>query len=160
MALPGGEDAEIDPFHGHGGKAALRIIIDMRIDGHFPDPVPGMPSSVAPVAGIVAVFLKSPGDLLQGVTGGCLMPGSELENVIGGIQAALLFRRQEGLIRGSPVDIGNRILLELAEIPDRRLSGIDAPRQEQQPGRISRMISSIGPNPFSLTNPSRVFSAV
>ena len=135
MTLPGGEDAEIDPFHGHGGKAALRIVVDMRIDGHFPDPVPGMPSSVAPVARVVPVFLKSPGDLLQGVTGGCQMPGSKLENVVGGIQAALLFHRQEGLIRGSPVDIGNRILLELAEIPDRRRSGIDVSRQEQQPGQ-------------------------
>ena len=127
MGILRGEDAKIDPVHGHGRESALRIIVEMGIDGHLPDPVRRMLPSVFPVTGFIAVFPESPGNLFQGVTGRCLMPRGKVEDVVFGVQTRLFPDRQEGKIRGSPVDIGKRILSEVAQIPDRRTKGIASP---------------------------------
>ena len=123
MGILRGEDAKIDPLHSHGRESALRIIVEMGIYGHLPDPVRRMSPSVFPVTGFIAVFPESPVHLLQGVTGGHLMPRGKVEDIVFRVQTRLFPDRQEGKIGSSPVDIDMGVLPKVAEIPDRRAKG-------------------------------------
>ena len=135
MGFTGGEVAEIGPVHRHGRENPLRIIIEMGVRRHLPDPVRRMRPSALPVAGIPGVFTESPGGQLRGMTGLGPMPGGEVQEVGFGVQTRLFRRREERGIRRVPVHIGKRVLAEVGQIPDHRPPGNAAPDQKEKQDR-------------------------
>ena len=137
MGFAGGEMAEIGPVHRHGRKNPLRIIFEMGVQRHLPDPVRRMRPSAFSIARTPAVFAESPGGQRRGVMGLGPMPGGEVLEVEFGVQTRLLRRREERGIRRIPVHIGKRVLAEFGQISDRCPPGNAAPDQEEKQNRQS-----------------------